>query len=154
MKTILDVSESETLLSLGIPKRFATKVAWQKTRDYKGKKLKSSELKQSWNHGITDKPFTTMTVGLTHFEKRDIFTVDNLLGLFPEKLNLNDDESRMSCFTTKRTTDGKWMVCYSWYENGGFYINDESSFESEELIDALYECLKWIINNGYLKIEE
>lgn len=83
---------------------------------------------------------------------QEIFTLPDLLEILPKEI---EDEEWYGVYklalTIKYTPHHKYVACYSYDKNGGLWINDESYFHAEELIDALYELCIWVLKNGQIK---
>lgn len=133
MKTQLTKEQSQHLIDLGVPKEKASKLYWKELTDHHGRRI---EFYYSFNEGITDKPFALQRVGLTTFEKQDIFTLEDLLNgeILPKEIEVNGEIADL-CFDWNSETK-RWGAGYAW-------LTEENAALEKELIDALYELACW-----------
>lgn len=71
-------------------------------------------------------------------EYAPIFTLADILSILPKEIS-NRCDLRM----TYSSLANRWFVTYDYYQDR----------IAEELIDALYDLLCWVIENGYLNYE-
>lgn len=78
-----------------------------------------------------------------------VFTLQDILDLLPKELRDKDDDKfvlKIEYGILHRT----WYVGYYYYD---VVFNDNGLCSGENLIDAAYEMLCWVIENGYLKVK-
>lgn len=136
--------------------------------------LTNEESQELMNLGI---PFYCATIFRTEVPARvcgyrddHLFTLNNLLNLLPLMIQINsknyflqltpwigdfknpiDDEYKeIDNYLKDRSKKGFWSAGYA---DCGWYFLD-SQFQYEQLIDCLFDLVKWCIETGYIKPEE
>ena len=135
MKHLLSPEQSATLISKGI----SADKASERTPDYK-------------DINNTGKPF----------ERREllpIFTLADLFALLPKDIEMDfpnadggiDTEDCYLC--TQWCINGYYADNHQWcvFYTPGFQVVGD--FCAKELIDALYKCLIWAIDNNHVKLD-
>lgn len=124
MKTQLTKEQSQHLIELGVPFN----------------KASVSYSTASIGSGIR---------GIIKSEQYYIFTLTDILEILPKYLDCKFDGVVYAADFTFR-----WNNRFLHYEAGYdlYDMWDKSHYCAEELIDALYELLCWVIENGYLKL--
>lgn len=84
---------------------------------------------------------------ISDFEYR--FTTDDLLELLPESIQSEDFEDKQYHPRIEIIPKG-WSVCYADTEGIPELLDWNSYHQREDLVDALYELLCWVIENNYL----
>lgn len=75
-----------------------------------------------------------------------IFTLTDLLQILPNNIRVENNDYR-AYLEISAVEDNLYYVSYEYVEFGGAVEIKNAS----ELIDALYELLLWVIEEGYLK---
>lgn len=161
MKRILTGKESDKLIKLGVPEKFASKQKVRKITDCQGRPLDKKEIKRWRDCQAYEKINGNLTVGLTRFEKKSIFTLEDLIDLVPKSLKYLD-QFTSSNLNIEYVND-EYLSGNTPYW-GAKYIEvlpkdaDWSSHidykEEYELIDALYEFLCEFIKNKHITFKE
>ncbi len=149
MKTELTLEQSRTLVGRGVHSEKASKVAWQITTDSHGKPFTKELMKQSWHHGISHKG-GIQRVGLTHIDEKPIFTLTDLLEILPKEIRINNKD----CFLNIPFNNKVALATYMGSDDKNCLKFEHCELGNEELIDNLYNLMLWVIDNGYLKLEE
>ena len=81
-----------------------------------------------------------------------VFSLIDILSILPKNIdgNVIDVISAQMDFEREDIKEG-WLTCYVDSECIVAYGKD-SIFQSDELIDALYQLLCWVIDNGYINL--
>lgn len=124
MRTTLTPSQSATLISKGIS---VDKASCQKCTT----------------------PIGNGARGIVRTPVQSIFTLADLLGLLPKKITFGH---RTNCrlklqpiISAKDATSEVWQACY-------LHTSLKANAEADELIDALYSLLCWVIDNGHINL--
>lgn len=138
-KDKLTIEESQELINLGIPWHYSTIFR-------------------------TDVPARVVGYHDTH-----IFTFNNLLSLLPLMIQLENRNLILTLIPWVGNIDNKEKDAYEeiedyfngvgegyWvagYSDNGYFRTCSPEFAKEELIDAVFELVKWCLKEGYIKPE-
>ena len=82
-----------------------------------------------------------------------LFTLTDLLSLLPKEITVKMefyDVDRLACLHISSTNE-KWYVSYKYeFEEREYWCK---MFNSEELIDALYKLMIWVIAHNHVKLD-
>lgn len=138
-KQCLNIEQMQHLKELGVDTSKAN-FYWHRT--------KSLNNYQEWDEWKLHYGVLRLARGFTtiNCEYVRTFTLQDILDLLPSCIK--DDYGYFTVLNIGKFTNN-WYTCYE--------ISDEFepliSFEFKELIDAAYEMLCWVIENGYLKVK-
>lgn len=161
MKRILTDKQSEKLLKLGVPEKYASKRKVRKITDSQGKPLDKKEIKRWKDCQAYEKINGNLTIGLTRFEKKSIFTLEDLIEIVPKSLNYLDSTTSSNLnleYINDEYLSGNtpyWEAKYIEVlpENADWSSHIDYK-EEEELIDSLYEFLCEFIKNKHITFKE
>lgn len=132
MKTELTREQNQHLIDLGVPKEKASLVAVKQICDWQRKPKKNPK------EYIVKNPHMPVVMGFEEFEKRPIFTLADLIGILPNKVD--------GC---NRMIESSNECHYAYYCCSYGRIGNLN--QSEELIDSVYGLTIWCIENKHLK---
>lgn len=126
MKKILSIKQSAELVNRGISSNKASEI-----------ELYDDPISQWTNKGCP------------------LFTLADIFSLLPTEIYVSDVIYMLEIHSTG---DGDWSCGYERWnydiEKDSDYVEDYTeSFVKEELIDALFELLCWVIDNKYIKLD-
>lgn len=78
-----------------------------------------------------------------YIEENIIFTLQDILDLLPVEIEKENRNYQLEIYRNPQ----RYYVSYYWLDNLLISLNEV------EFIDAAYEMLCWVIDNGYLKFE-
>lgn len=103
----------------------------------------TNEIEHDWYLGLTKEvPISIMTLIERKLEVIPTLTIQDILYLLPSSISLSDKYSILDLTIEK--SSNIWIVSYK-------DMIYSKSFESESLINSLYNMLCWCIENSYLK---
>ena len=126
-KRHLTKKQSGNLIKLGIDPNNASFVFWKQIKNWKGEPIEKHDIIERFAH----KPMEHLHVGFEKFEHEDIFSLEDLMSILPNRIEDNDLLIRYSDFG--------WNV--------GYFDIQGSTHIKLELIDAVYDTLVWYIKN-------
>lgn len=129
MKKYLTKEQSQDLINLGIHQDKASFVSWKQTHNWDTKVIEDKK------YHIDLKPFRPAVMGFEQFECHDIFSLSDLMEIVPDNVDGNG--------LNIKHKDNTWIV--------GYYDIPDSTYISEELIDALYHTLLWYCETFKMK---
>ena len=160
MRKTLTIEQSAELIKRGVSAERASKRVTRQVADSRGREIEKLRLKR-WKDCVPYEK-TTMTnihVGLMHFEHKEIFTLADLFALMPKDIEMDfpnadggiDTEDCYLC--TQWCINGYYADNHQWcvFYTPGFQVVGD--FCAKELIDALYKCLIWAIDNNHVKLD-
>ena len=160
MRKTLTIEQSAELIKRGVSAESASKRVTRQVADSRGREIEKLRLKR-WKDCVPYEK-TTMTnihVGLMHFEHKEIFTLADIFALMPKDIEMDfpnadggiDTEDCYLC--TQWCINGYYADNHQWcvFYTPGFQVVGD--FCAKELIDALYKCLIWAIDNNHVKLD-
>lgn len=156
MKTSLTKEQSQHLIDLGVPKEKASLVSVKEIYDWQGNAVKNPK------KFIRKSPFRPAVMGFETFQEYPIFSIEDFLNgeILPKELYSNSYLDEVGNEAVPKSYGNYEFIIRRWYGQWAvFYKNGEGGFlcqkifESEELIDALYQLACWYYGK-YLKSEK
>ena len=136
-KQVLSIEQAKYLQELGLNIN-NTSTYWLRII-----RTDTNEIEHDWYLGLTKEvPISIMTLIERKLEVIPTLTVQDILDLLPSSISLSDKYSILDLTIEK--SSNIWIVSYK-------DMIYSKSFESESLINSLYNMLCWCIENSYLK---
>ena len=161
MKRILTDKESDKLIKLGVPEKFASKQKIRKITDCQGNLLDKKKIKRWKDCQVYEKINGNLTIGLTRFEKKSIFTLEDLIDIIPKTLNYLDKDTSSNLnleFISDEYLSGNtpyWEAKYIEVLPGDADWSSHIDYKEEyELIDAIYSLLCEFIKSKHITFKE
>lgn len=160
MRKTLTIEQSAELIKRGVSAERASKRVTRQVADSHGREIEKLRLKR-WKDCVPYEKatMTNLHVGLMHFEHKEIFTLADLFALLPKDIEMDfpnadggiDTEDCYLC--TQWCINGYYADNHQWcvFYTPGFQVVGDSC--AKELIDALYKCLIWAIDNNHVKLD-
>lgn len=138
-KQVLSIEQTLRLKELGIDISKGS-MYWVRLVRLPNVKNKEKEVLIDW---FLDLQKEHMHVGYDEYECFPTFTLQDVLDLLPKEIEKDSRNYQLEIYRNPQ----RYYVSYYWLDNLLISLNEV------EFIDAAYEMLCWVIDNGYLKVK-
>ena len=154
-KQVLSIEQMKHLKELGVDTSKASMVLLWK--DDEGNEMDWDEVQDELSHPEPMEMFKELydaeTGNYDHSYRKycGVFTLQDILDLLPSTIDVKNSEEINEYwieFGVSERDKSYWFVQYRSIEDSIYVIR-----ENENLIDAAYEVLCWVIDNRYLKVK-
>lgn len=136
---MLSIEQMQHLKELGVDTSKAS-MYWVRLVRLPNVKNKEKEVLIDW---FLDLQKEHMHVGYDEYECFPTFTLQDVLDLLPKEIDKDSRNYQLEIYRNPQ----RYYVSYYWLDNLLILLNEV------EFIDAAYEVLLWVIDNGYLKVK-
>lgn len=138
-KQVLSIEQMQHMKELGVDTSKAS-MYWVRLVRLPNVKNKEKEVLIDW---FLDLQKEHMHVGYDEYECFPTFTLQDVLDLLPKEIDKDSRNYQLEIYRNPQ----RYYVSYYWLDNLLISLNEV------EFIDAAYEVLLWVIDNGYLKVK-
>lgn len=138
-KQVLSIEQMQHMKELGVDTSKAS-MYWVRLVRLPNVKNKEKEVLIDW---FLDLQKEHMHVGYDEYECFPTFTLQDVLDLLPKEIDKDSRNYQLEIYRNPQ----RYYVSYYWLDNLLILLNEV------EFIDAAYEVLLWVIDNGYLKVK-
>lgn len=136
---MLSIEQMQHLKELGVDTSKAS-MYWVRLVRLPNVKNKEKEVLIDWSLDLQKEH---MHVGYDEYECFPTFTLQDVLDLLPKEIDKDSRNYQLEIYRNPQ----RYYVSYYWLDNLLILLNEV------EFIDAAYEVLLWVIDNGYLKVK-
>lgn len=146
-KQVLSIEQMQYLKELGVDTSRASMVSLWK--DDEGNEMDWGDVQDELSHPEPMEMFKELYDAETgnydhsHRSYCGVFTLQDILDLLPKEIEKDNRNYQLEIYRNPK----RYYVSYYWLDNLLISLNEV------EFIDAAYEMLCWVIDNGYLKVK-
>lgn len=130
---VLSIEHSKNLNELGIDTRIAS-IYWARRCHESDIR---DESKGKWFLSLNDK---FIVAGFTHYEVVPTFTLQDIIELLPDEIKIGKESYKLNICPLREY----WCISYDGV------IDNIMVKRNKSILEATYQMLVWLINNGYL----